>query len=214
MSLRSPGMAVLDTDAQHLDLYCFAQRTRELPEKFETAIGPPLNIRTVQLRVLVAIPNDRYDAIVYIVEQLARHIPSGALVAIEGYAYGLTSTSVSVLCELGGHFRARLRTMGVQWKDVAATSAKKAFTGSGKSTKEDMVAKFKSFGFPELETNLRCTPSQNPYHDIVDAVAVMSTLIPKDSPTRPASKTKQKKTKIVRLATPKRRAKRKRDQVE
>lgn len=96
---------------------------------------------------------------------------------IEDYAFGVKKTnSFSKLCEDGGSAcLAMYRMFCIDPKPVAISKVKKHWSGNGAATKDMMYRAWLRRGLSELRDLLRCSPGDNPYSDVVDALAVLET---------------------------------------
>lgn len=104
---------------------------------------------------------------------------------IEDYAYGVKKTnSFTKLAEDAGCAQLTLASIfsDVHFQHapllitpVNIKTVKKFWTGSGDADKMQMYHGWLKRGLAELRDALRCNPGDNPYSDIVDAVAVLET---------------------------------------
>lgn len=96
-------------------------------------------------------------------------------VFIEDYAFGCKKTnSFSKLAEDAGCASLRLfNFLNIEPVPVNIARVKKHWSGSGAATKLGMYEAWKARGLPELRDALRCSPGDNPYSDLVDALAVL-----------------------------------------
>jgi Holliday junction resolvasome RuvABC endonuclease subunit len=100
------------------------------------------------------------------------------LAVIEAYAYGMRSSSVTPLAELGGVIRNKLVVNRIPFQEVSPTTIKKWFTDKGTAEKSDMWKQFKIIA-PEVKleewlpvANFQPQKSvPSPHQDIVDAFA-------------------------------------------
>jgi hypothetical protein len=106
------------------------------------------------------------------------------LVVVESYAYNVgahRSNSITDLAELGGVMRSKLWRAGLRVAELAPTSIKKSFTGSGHADKADMWRRFLALA-PEIRLDEWLpgpfTPAKipSPQQDIVDAFASVHSL--------------------------------------
>lgn len=98
-------------------------------------------------------------------------------VFIEDYAFGVRkSASFTKLAEDAGcALHTLFRLLNVEATPVNICKVKKMWTGSGAADKLLMYHGWLKRGLPELRDTLRCAPGDNPYSDVVDALAVLET---------------------------------------
>jgi Holliday junction resolvasome RuvABC endonuclease subunit len=193
LSLRSPGIAVLDTRALSLRTYFFAVRKRE--RRFRRAVACRIEADWLQFLTgeraadlsfeVEALEGDlddmpslaRYGHIGRHVAQLCRG--DDVRVRFEGHAFDCRTPATTKLHELGGVVRHILFEAGVPMDDVAPACVKKCFTQNGRATKADMHAQFRACGLPDLlamfALEARKDSVPTPVQDVVDAVAILST---------------------------------------
>lgn len=176
MSLSSPAVACEKNG--HIDILCFQQRKRDKP--LQTREGH-VYVEAVCYNKELAYMEKIEFITETIVEFIARRAEPELSIFIEGYAFAAVSSSVSVLCEVGGVLRYKLFKRGWKYYEIPASSIKKAFTGCGRATKPQMYEKFATCGLPPLQTWLRVEPHQHPLEDVVDAYAIATCAEPKMS---------------------------------
>jgi Holliday junction resolvasome RuvABC endonuclease subunit len=170
MSLQSPGIVV--RQGEDLHFACFQQRKRETLRQRD-AVGPHVYLTVWPMAV--GDYWDRVHSVVTRVTEFLENFGDDLHIYIENYAFGSRSSSVSKLCELGGALRYQLYIRKWSVTEVSPMTVKKIFSGSGKSTKSQMIQTYLSRGYPHLYTSLNCGISQHPFEDLVDAVAVLCT---------------------------------------
>ena len=174
LSLSSPGISVIDKSTGIIHTYFYPQRKRELNFVFKSEL----------FNIIALCPFDsnlclyqKYHRICQdIIDVISGH--QVEFVMLEGYSFGSTnSSSMSKLYELGGIVRYHISVLGIPFEDIAPTSLKKQFTGSGKAQKEDMYQTFISKNLPNLKRIFKveqCNGVPTPVQDIVDSVALIT----------------------------------------
>jgi Holliday junction resolvasome RuvABC endonuclease subunit len=184
MSLRSPGVACVSTNIKgpkHVVCAFFPQRVRErklviCSENFHCRALPAADPKLSQFERMVACAK----AVARCVTSLCAHFKVPHPVVIEGYPFAMTSSSSSVLFELGGMLRMLLHEAGVPFVACSPTTAKKAISGSGKADKRAVVSSaIESDLLPrDIYTRFTLRPPPpdrqppNPVQDLADAVAL------------------------------------------
>lgn len=206
MSLSSPGVALIDHNGI-VHLLGFQQRTSDKPVE-----NHRLTDKLIISRLPYPMNADRWTRSDHIVRVIMDWIDERRVdktcdvhVYIENYAFGMVSTSVSKLCELGGIMRYALWKKGWTFSEISAGTIKKHFSGSGKASKRDMVTAYQKRGYPLMNTVLSITSYQHPQEDMVDALATLLTGLGADphSPKKP--KAPKRKPKVQKEHTKKRR---------
>ncbi len=178
MSLTSPGVAVYNTQTHFWNLYAFAQRKSEL----HTHININQN---ATLHLFDCIPESKYaaDAVRYkfIVDCIVPIIPLDSAVLLEAYAFPNRAIAGSnfKLHELGGVLKVRLLERGIRnVHSIVSSSWKKACTGSGKATKNEIVD-FVLHNDPSIDLmkilNLKLSVNGEipcPAQDLADAICI------------------------------------------
>ena len=184
LSMTSPGLVVQDPSNKQIIAYFYPTRKKEISSvnaidfirNEEQWLFVVSALKVCKSTVLM----ERYDTIrkdvIHIIQ--THDITS---VGIEGYAFNAQSSSASKLFELGGLIRHAIWQQDIDYQDIAPTSVKKQFTGSGKATKEDMWLAYLKKGYPDLIALLRLnsvTTIPHPVQDIVDAIALVEIIAP------------------------------------
>ena len=188
LSLRSPGLALYSPSTKRLWTYFYATREKDIGRKFQTSCQwkggtffstEAFPIQTTNLSLL-----DKYSQITAdILQTIQYHVNAekSAKIRMEGYAFGAKSSSVSKLHEIGGVLKYRLHLSGFTIDELPPTSLKKHFTGCGNASKKMMYEKFVELGFPALLAEFDMSSEKeivpNPVQDIVDACALISSLL-------------------------------------
>ena len=186
LSLTSPAVAIYNQKEKHIIVYFYSQRKRYIRER--TIL--PVEWRDCSKFILSPFKTDKIDTSLHlycryhiivsdILGCLQPYLGMKLMIRIEGYAFGISSCSGSILYEIGGILRYHLYSCGLTWEDIPPTSLKKKFTMSGSATKNTMYEHFVRKGFPDLFELLSindrictdCIP--NPIQDIVDACALI-----------------------------------------
>ncbi len=179
MSSSSPGLALQWEGEPSIRLWGVAQRQRDVV-RHEVPVGS----WTLSLLGLLDDSASRWARHDRVVTAMLDWIQGHAQTRpdttvhcfIEGYALGMMgSSSVSMLCELGGILRHALWRKGWSFEELAPTTVKKYFAGSGKADKAAMAQAYEARGYPPLAPLLNCQPHQHPLEDMIDAVAVLYT---------------------------------------
>ncbi len=128
-----------------------------------------------------ALDNERARRFEHVTETLMDHLKPycgvpGVLVGVEGYAYHMQSSSVTVLAELGGVMRNKLLRAGLRFAEISPTTVKRWFTGSGAADKREMWARFQKVTDGTLPLDKLIPGSfakqiPSPHQDIVDSFA-------------------------------------------
>jgi Holliday junction resolvasome RuvABC endonuclease subunit len=180
-SLSSPALYARDCDEKYYIL-CFQQRKTDV-EISNLNVGQ----NTYLWRKPYPLDEEfRWEKVVYIIHEVFSWldlIRNGKPVKayIENYAFNMGggkfgSSSVTKLAELGGILRAELWKRRWEFKELAITSIKLQFAGSGKAEKYEMAHTFQCLGFPNgIRERLQCEYHQHPLEDVVDAAAVLIT---------------------------------------
>merc|ERR1711966_600896 len=97
-------------------------------------------------------------------------------VNIEGYAFAAKGSSIAQLHEAGGALKHKLHALGYTWSAIPPSQVKKAFAGSGRSTKVDMYNAFVKKTNINLLNDFQLSLNKNgllpcPVQDMVDAYA-------------------------------------------
>lgn len=182
MSLRSPGISVIDTAKKEIRILVFRQRAGD-PESHKTVLpdtvvgfggytmyicvkpGPSTSVCTIR-RAAVLVES----ICAFLVEHRVE------TVGLEGYSFmSAPSRGNMQLKELGGILKYALLKREIRCETKAPASVKKQFTGSGRATKHQMLAAYLKRGFPDLRSIFvsRSTKTlRTPITDIVDAMAI------------------------------------------
>ena len=127
------------------------------------------------------------ETICAVIRQEAQGTDMGVWIGIEGYAYqacgrtvtsnAQTSSSVSILCELGGILRSHFLQNKWRFLEISPTACKKQFTGFGNATKVDMLTTFQTIWAKECNVDLNIWTRSSiipthPLEDMVDAFAL------------------------------------------
>ena len=183
MSLTSPGITILDKKSKTVSLLFIPQRVSERMLTFETDYaGYHYTIRPVSGEMAPR-TSSQDTRIYYIVQSISKELaalPRPISVIIEGYAFGMRSSSHSILHELGGALKCKLFQMGIPYTTTAPTSVKKMFANDGRASKRVMYEKFLSVTHIDLFCVFRMQDKSiglkipTPIQDIVDSFALVA----------------------------------------
>lgn len=195
MSLTNPGLTVLNLKTKTASMYCLRNRQKEKNGQTRVEVGP-FQDWTLSVSVLEPPPGEeetqcpnfvevglfRYRGYFQLVMQLLAVIgkeSEGAVIGIEHYSFMSKNTNAtSILIELGSLLRGLLMTQGYPVLELPPTTVKNLFSDSGRASKDDMHAAFRTFfELPSLYGLLHLqekgyTATPHPIEDLVDSMAV------------------------------------------
>jgi len=199
MGLVSPGAAVIDPESRNMHLFWLRSHVCE-PANFSASIckgtfaGWVLHGHCVEREAearegKVQLFNRFHDSVNMVTR--AAGLVRVECIGLEGFAeaYGASKHLIklrktqTMLKQLGGCLRMAVSDMGHDWIEIAPTSVKKKWCGTGKASKEQMYQAWLDWGFPDLFPLLRLQRKLNkrsgqltkipkPIHDLVDSVAI------------------------------------------
>lgn len=203
MSLTSPGMTLSfrrPSSQRVFHMIGYQNRvTKELCERRSLRPDFILTVRRYPIHI-----NERWEKLDWLLKDMMGIIKderaTGELgkvhVFIENYALGMrNSSSVSVLCEIGGVLRYLLLREGWSFSVISPTAAKKHFAGRGGASKLEMgEAYLQLHHYPDIQEIIKSRWDQHPVEDMVDSLAILLTGLGENKiePPKPPQRRKRK----------------------
>lgn len=169
-SLNSPAIAVYDTDTDfvfaNIKLYNLNAK-----KKYDGRHGDNIDIKLIPLYTS---PEQRFkNNADWALDILIKN--KVEMVVLEGYAYGSSAGLVFQIAENCGILKQWMHLANIPFHTPSPPDVKKAFSGSGRAKKEDMVGTFES----RFEVDVAAIIGQgnkytSPCNDLVDAVAMLN----------------------------------------
>lgn len=203
LSLKSTGMTVYHVSKKMFIVYYYPKRKNDdnmhnrcFDIEWKGATNLLLQSFGSKLKECETLCEQYHTIVNDIISKLKQFKNTGSnmKIRLEGYAYGMHSSSSSKLIELGGILKYELFLNNMPYESIPPTVVKKIFTGHGTSKKHDMYNTFVQCGFPKLLHifNLtHCKNIPNPIEDIVDSCAIVSSFF------EPWNKSKKRKCDVV-----------------
>jgi Holliday junction resolvasome RuvABC endonuclease subunit len=147
----------------------------------------PLSPVEIRIRRLMTITELLYSIVLqehhsHIYNQQHQSQAQHGWVGIEGYSFqSKGSSSVSILCELGGMLRSKFQQNHWRMAEIPPTVVKKEFTGNGLATKQEMFITFQTMWSNKCNLNIQqWFPTKvtdksipHPLEDCIDSFALM-----------------------------------------